>query len=131
MPTGPNVILALKILVTLVTVIFAAAVVAIALGRKTLHGWLNTAFFVLTMATVLGFEARLRFGPGIAASFPPEVAHALRVHLAFAVPSLVLLPVMYWSGLTGRRRLHVPLAALFTPLWIGTFVTGVFFLPHE
>lgn len=131
MPDGPNVILTLKILVTLVTVLFAAAVAAIALGYRKWHGRLNAAFFVLTMATIVSFETRLRFGPGITEQFSPEVRQALRVHLAFAVPSLVLLPVMYWSGLTRRRKLHLPLATLFTVLWAGTFVTGVFFLPHD
>lgn len=131
MPTGPETILALKVLVSAVTLILVAAVVAIAAGRKRLHGRLNTAFLVLTLATVLLFEARLRFGPSVAESFSPEAREALRVHLYFAVPSAVMLPLMYWSGATGRRRLHLPLAVLFSALWAGTFVTGVFYLPHD
>lgn len=130
MPTGPDVILTLKLLVALVTVLFVAAVAAIATGHKRLHGRLNTAFFVLTMATVIGFEGRVRLGPNLTADFSAEVRQALRVHLFFAVPSAVVLPVMYWSGLTGRRRVHLPLAVVFSVLWAGTFVTGVFFLPH-
>ena len=131
MPTGPEIIVALKVLVTAVTVLLTAAVAAVATGRKRLHGRLNTAFFVLTMATVLGFEGLLRFGTDVTAGFSPEARHALRIHLYFAVPSASLLPVMLWSGATGRRRLHLPLAAGFTVLWAGTFVTGVFFLPHS
>ena len=131
MPTGPEVILALKVLVSAVTVVFAAAVAAIAAGRRRLHGRLNTAFFILTMTTVVGFEVLLRLGTDVTAGFSPEARQALRVHLGFAVPSAVLLPVMFWSGATGRRRVHVPLAAAFTLLWAGTFLTGVFFLPHE
>jgi uncharacterized membrane protein YozB (DUF420 family) len=131
MPTGPEIILTLKVLVTAVTVLLTASVIAIATGRKKLHGRLNTAFFVLTMTTVLGFELLLRLGTDVSASFSPEARQALRVHLCFAVPSAVLLPVMLWSGATGRRKLHRPLAAIFLILWTGTFITGVFFLPHE
>ncbi len=43
MLSGPNVILTLKIAVAAVTVIFVAALVAIALGKQRLHGRLNTA----------------------------------------------------------------------------------------
>ena len=131
MPTGPETILALKVLVSAVTVLLAAAVVAVASGYRRLHGRLNAVFLVLTLATVLVFEARLRFGPSVAESFSPEAREALRVHLYFAVPSAILLPVMYWSGATRRRRLHLPLAVAFAVLWAGTFVTGVFFLPHQ
>jgi hypothetical protein len=131
MPTGPEIILTLKVLVTAVTVLFAAAVGAIATGRRALHGRLNTAFFLLTLATVLGFELLIRLGTDVTATFSDEARRALRVHLTFAVPAAAVLPVMYWSGRTGRRRVHLPLAVLFTALWAGTFVTGVFFLPHD
>jgi hypothetical protein len=40
------------------------------------------------------------------------------------------MPVMLFTGLTGRRTLHLRLAYLFGALWTGTFLTGVFFLPH-
>ena len=30
-----------------------------------------------------------------------------------------------------RARLHVSMAVLFSILWAGTFVTGLFFLPHN
>ena len=33
-------------------------------------------------------------------------------------------------GLTRRREIHLYLAGVFTVLWIGTFITGIFFLPH-
>ncbi|MGL6094240.1 MAG: DUF420 domain-containing protein [Fimbriiglobus sp.] len=131
MPAGPDVILALKVLVAAVTVLLLAAVAAVAAGRKRLHGRLNTAFFVLTMATVVGFETLLRLGTDVTAGFSPEAKDALRIHLMFAVPSAVVLPVMMWSGATHRRRVHLPAAVVFSVLWAGTFVTGVFFLPHR
>ena len=130
-PSGPQIILTLKILVTVVTVLLLVAVWAIASGRRRLHGRLNTAFFVLTLTTVLGFELLLRIGVDATAGFSPEAHKALRIHLKFAIPSAVLLPVMMWTGATHRRRLHLPLAVLFSLLWAGTFVTGVFFLPHQ
>lgn len=131
MPTGPEILLALKVLVSVVTVVFAAAIVAIATGRRRLHGRLNVVFFVLTMTTVFGFELLLRLGTEVSATFSPEAKAALRVHLVFAVPSALLLPLMLWSGATRRRRLHVPLAFVFTLLWAATVYTGLFTLPNE
>ena len=131
MPSGPEILLTLKVLVTAVTLLFAAAVAAIAAGRKTLHGRLNTAFFVLTATTVVGFELLLRFGVDVSSTFSPEARQALRIHLGFAVPAALLLPVMLWSGATQRRRLHLPLAVAFTLLWAGTVFTGLVTLPHR
>ena len=131
MPTGPEILLALKVLVSVVTVVFAAAIVAIATGRRRLHGRLNVVFFVLTMTTVFGFELLLRLGTEVSATFSPEAKAALRVHLVFAVPSALLLPLMLWSGATRLRRLHVPLAFVFTLLWAATVYTGLFTLPNE
>ena len=131
MPTGPEIILALKILVSAVTVLFAASVVAIAAGRRRLHGRINLAFFVLTMTTVLGFELLLRVGTDVSASFSPGAKAALKVHLVFAVPAALLLPLMLWTGATRRRRLHVPLAVVFTLIWAATVYTGLFTLPSE
>ena len=131
MPTGPEIILALKVLVSAVTVLFAASIVAIATGRRRLHGRINLAFFVLTMTTVLGFELLLRVGTDVSASFSPEAKAALKVHLVFAVPAALLLPLMLWTGATRRRRLHVPLAVVFTLIWAATVYTGLFTLPNE
>lgn len=131
MPDGSTIILALKVLVTAVTILFAAAVAAIATGRQKLHGRINTAFTVLTLTTVVGFEALLRLGADVTSGFSEAERFALRIHLGFAAPSAVLLPVMYVLGRMHRRKAHLALAAVFTVLWIGTFVTGVFFLPHR
>lgn len=130
MLTGPTIILTLKVLVSAVTVLFVAAVVAIGTGHRRAHGRINTAFFILTMTTVVGFELLLRLGQDVTSSFTPEALKALRIHLYFAVPSAVLLPLMFVSGWKHWKRLHVATGCLFTVLWVGTFVTGVFFLPH-
>ena len=129
--SGPQIILTLKVLVVAVSVLFAAAIVAIAMGRKKLHGRINTAFFILTMTTVVGFEVLLRFFVDVSATFTDEARQALRVHLCFAIPSAVLLPVMLFLGVKHWVKLHVACGILFTLVWIGTFITGVFFLPHD
>jgi hypothetical protein len=129
-PTGPQIILALKVLVVAVTALLAAALVALAMKRPKLHGRINTVFFALTVLTVFGFEALLQF-VNVSATFDDAARAALRTHLWFAVPSALLLPVMLFTGKTKRKRAHVALAAVFAIMWIGTFVTGVFFLPHE
>ena len=131
MPAGPDIILALKVLVAAVTVLYAAAVAAIIAGRRRLHGRLNTLFLILTLTTVVGFELLLRLGADVTATFDEPTRRALRLHLCFAVPAAVVLPVQYWAGATRRRRLHLPLAVVFTILWAGTAVTGLVFLPHR
>ena len=130
MLSGPDIILTLKVLVTAVTVLFAAAVWAIATGRKKLHGRINTAFFALTLTTVVGFEVLLRLQGNVTEHFTPAEKQALLVHLCFAGPSAVLLLVMMGSALLKWKRFHLACGLLFAALWAGTFVTGVFFLPH-
>jgi len=39
--------------------------------------------------------------------------------------------VMLVTGWKRRRKLHIATGLVFLVLWIGTFITGVFFLPHE
>jgi hypothetical protein len=129
LPTGPEIILTLKVLVSTVTVLLAASLVALAMGRPRLHGQINTVFFALTMLTVFGFEVLLQF-VDVSATFDEPTRAALRIHLYFAVPSALLLPIMLFTGKTRRRSSHIAIGVAFGILWLGTFVTGVFFLPH-
>ncbi len=129
MPTGPEIILTLKLLVATVTVLFVSSLVALLLKRPRLHGQINTVFFVLTMLTVVGFEILLQF-VDVSATFNDEARHALRIHLWFAVPSALLLPVMLFTGKTRRKTVHIAFGIAFAIMWMGTFVTGIFFLPH-
>lgn len=133
MLTGPNVILILKIAVIAVTVLLLASLAVLARGNKRLHGRINIAFFVLTMAAVLGLEVLVQLSDRQMFDYlleNPETRWRLHVHLSFSLPSAIVLPAMLYTGLKGHRETHLYLAGLFTALWIGTFVTGVFFLPH-
>jgi hypothetical protein len=130
MLTGPDIILTLKVLVSVVTVLFVASLAAILTGRRQLHGRINTVFFVLTMLTVGGFELLLRLGTDVTTTFTPDARQALRVHLYFSIPAVFVLTAQFVTGWLRWRRVHVPLGIVFTVLWTGTFVTGVFFLPH-
>jgi hypothetical protein len=128
MPTGPQIILTLKVLVVVVTILLLASLVALALKRPRLHGHINTAFFVLTLVTVLAFEGLLQ-AVNVSEAFTAEARQALRTHLYFSVPSALLLPAMFVSGKMRLKRLHLALALGFTVLWAGTVVTGLG-LPH-
>ncbi|MFM8271438.1 MAG: hypothetical protein ACKODX_03805 [Gemmata sp.] len=128
MPTGPQIILTLKVLVVVVTILLLASLVALALKRPRLHGHINTAFFVLTLVTVLAFEGLLQ-AVNVSEAFTAEARQALRTHLYFSVPSALLLPAMIVSGKMRLKRLHLALALGFTVLWAGTVVTGLG-LPH-
>jgi hypothetical protein len=131
--TGPQVIVALKVAVSAVTLIFLSSQLAILAGRYRLHGRINLVFFVLTTTALLGLEFLARFlDPELFSYFEnrPELKRALSIHLCFSVPSAALMPIMLVTGLTRRRRLHLSLAVLFAVLWTGTVITGLFYLPH-
>ena len=128
-----TVILILKIAVIAVTVLLAASLVALAKGKYVWHGRINLAVLILTLAALLGLEviARILNPTLFAEHFELHNAQtALVVHLTFAMPSALLLPVMFYLGWRHKRTLHIGLGVLFLFLWTGTFVTGVFFLPH-
>jgi hypothetical protein len=131
--TPEIVILTLKIAVSAVTVLLVGSLTALAFGRYRLHGRINLTFFILVLAALLGFElvAQVVY-PGMLVDFlrANDALDALYIHLGFSVPSALLLPVMLWTGLKGRRELHITLGVVFLTLWTGTFITGVFFLPH-
>jgi hypothetical protein len=128
---GPLVILILKIAVGAVTLLLLASLVALAYGNIRLHGRINLVFATLTLTAVLGLELLVRvIQPDVFDYFSEETKQALRVHLGFSVPSALLLPVMLYTGLKHHRGFHLSLAAVFSVLWTGTFITGIFFLPH-
>ena len=124
MPNGPQIILTLKVLVVAVTVLLLASLVALVVKRPRLHGHINTAFFVLTLTTVIGFEVLLQF-VDVSGTFDDASRQALRTHLWFSVPSALLLPAMIVTGKMRRKRLHLVLAAVFSALWTGTVITGL------
>lgn len=131
MLTGWQVILILKGVVVAVTLLLLASLAALALGHYRLHGRINTAFFCLTFVALFGLEWLVRIlEPHVFDYFDEATRWALKVHLFFALPAAVLLPAMLYTGWTHRRRMHLTLAIVFGILWTGTFITGVFFLPH-
>jgi uncharacterized membrane protein YozB (DUF420 family) len=131
MLTGPNVILTLKVAVSVVTLIFLSSLVALARGQYRLHGRINMVFFSLTVVALLGLEVVARIiDPTLFDYFDDDTRRTLAVHLCFSLPATAIMPLMLFTGLTHRRYIHLRLAALFATLWIGTVVTGVFFLPH-
>jgi len=132
-PSAGLIILVLKIAVCAVTVLLLVSLLALARGAYRLHGLINKVFFALTLAALLGLEviARLLAPDIFSEHFERHGAWtALAVHLAFAVPSALLLFAMLITGVRRRRRTHIALGLVFLGLWAGTFVTGVFFLPH-
>jgi hypothetical protein len=130
--TGPEVILTLKIAVCAVTLLLLSALIALARGNYWLHGRINLVFFVLTATALFGLELVARvIDPSLFDYFDDRTRRILAIHLCFSLPSAAIMPVMLFTGLTHRRRLHLALAGIFAVLWTGTFVTGVFFLPHN
>lgn len=132
MLTGPHVILTLKVAVATVTVLLLLSLIALYRGNTWLHGRINIAFFILTMTALIGLELIVRLINPEIFSYLNEgsLRTALMIHLSFSLPAAALLPAMLFTGLTHRRRIHLVLATVFSVLWIGTFVTGIFFLPH-
>jgi uncharacterized membrane protein YozB (DUF420 family) len=131
MLTGPNVILTLKVVVCVVTLIFLTSLIALARGNYRLHGRINMVFFVLTLIALISLELVARvIDPILFDYFNERTRQILTIHLCFSLPSAAVMPLMLFTGLTHRRRWHLSLAVVFACLWIGTVVTGVFFLPH-
>jgi hypothetical protein len=131
---GPNVILALKVAVFAVTLLFLSALMALARGNYRLHGRINTVFFALTATALFSLEIIVRvIDPDIFRYIDanPVLSRSLSIHLSFALPAALLMPLMLFTGYTRRRALHLSLATVFSLLWTGTFVTGIFFLPHS
>jgi hypothetical protein len=129
--TGPDVVLVLKGAVLAVTALFLCSLVALARGRYRLHGRINSLFFALTAAALIGLEIIARLvDPTVFSYFEndPDLRRALSVHLCFSLPAAATMPIMLYTGYTHRRKLHLSLGALFAVLWTGTFVTGIFFL---
>ena len=132
--TGPNVILALKIAVSLVTLLLASAILAVRRGKFRLHGQLNIVFVSLTVTTLIVFEVAIRLvKPDIYdyIKADPLLFQRLKIHLWFSVPAAIMMPLMLWSGLKRHAKLHRAAAVLFLVVWMLTFLTGVFFLPHK
>ncbi len=131
MLTGPQIILTLKAAVLAVTVLLAASLIALARGNVRLHGRINLAFFVLTVVALVALEVIVRLvDPQVFDYFDATTRQMLMVHLCFSLPAAAVMTAMLWTGLTHRRELHIYLAGVFSILWAGTVVTGVFFLPH-
>jgi hypothetical protein len=132
--TAELVILSLKIAVLAVTALLLASLVALARGHFRLHGRLNMVFFALSLTALVGLELIARgIQPDVFREYfdRTDAWNALYVHLSFSIPVTILLPIMLVTGVRGRVRWHVGLSVLFLILWTGTFVTGVFFLPHQ
>jgi uncharacterized membrane protein len=128
------IILVLKVAVALVTVLLAGSLIALARGNYRLHGRINTVVFVLTLVALLGLEVVARLlEPELFSQYleQRDATQALRVHLGFSMPAALLLFFMLGTGRAHRRYLHIGLGIVFLALWTGTFITGIFYLPHE
>jgi uncharacterized membrane protein YozB (DUF420 family) len=126
------VILILKIAVATVTVLWISSLIALARGNIKLHGRINIVFFILTLTALIGLEVIVQIiSPKSFDDFlnEKEAKGLLFVHLCFSMPTAVLLFVMLFTGLTRSRRFHIATGILFSVLWVGTFITGIFFLP--
>lgn len=121
----------LKIAVALTTTMLVASLIALVLKRPRLHGLLNTLVAVLILVAVLGLEIVLRMlGVDMTAHMDAAARQALVIHLCFAVPLVPVMGVMLVTGRSRRLRIHLSVAVLFVVLWVGMFVTGMFYLPH-
>ena len=132
--TAGTIILVLKIAVIAVTILLVLSLVALAKGKYVLHGRINVVFFILTLSALLGLEviARVLDPTLFTRHFEGHQAMGqLFVHLCFSLPAAALLPVMLVTGRRHSRTVHIAVGLVFLALWTGTFITGVFFLPHQ
>lgn len=134
MLTPTVVILALKYAVGAVSVLLCFSLIALAKGKVQLHGKINVVFFVLTLAALILFEIVVRMiDPELFFGLwkNAELAKSLKIHLCFAVPSAFLMGIMLFTGLRKWKVWHRRVAVVFLVCWIGTFYTGIFWLPNQ
>jgi len=132
MLTGPQVILLLKCAVGLVTILLIASGIALTKRKYRLHGVINTWMASLTLLTVMGFELLVRVvGIKVTDGWDDSTKFALKVHLCFVIPLVPILVFMLITGWKHRVRMHLSISVLFLILWVGMFITGMFFLPHS
>ena len=134
MLTAENVIITLKVAVIAVTVLLIASLIALSRGLYRFHCNINMVFFALTLLGLFGLEVLIRLiSPELFRDFfdRTQAWTNLNIHLCFSMPATMLLLAMLYTGLKHRRNLHVTLGFLFLVFWTGTFITGVFFLPHS
>ncbi len=128
------VMLSLKVAVSAVTLLLLASLAALARGNIRLHGRINIVFFALTLTALGSLEVVARvLEPDLFDEFieSRNAGPALAVHLCFSMPAALMLPFMLFTGLRHKRTIHLSLAVVFGIMWTGTFITGVFFLPHR
>ena len=134
MLTPTLVILALKYAVGAVTVLLVFSLIALAKGKIKLHGKINLVFFILTVAALFLFEIVVRMiDPMLFSGLwkNTELARSLKIHLCFAVPSAFLMGIMLFTGLKKLKVWHRRVAIVFLVCWVGTFYTGIWWLPNH
>ena len=134
MLTPTLVILSLKFAVGAVTVLLVISLIALSKGKIKLHGKINLAFFILTVAALFLFEIVVRMiDPFLFSGLwkNAELAKSLKIHLCFAVPSAFLMGIMLFTGLKKLKVWHRRVAVVFLVCWVGTFYTGIFWLPNH
>ena len=134
MLTPTLVILSLKYAVGAVTLLLCISLIALANGKVQLHGKINVVFFVLTLAALFLFEIVVRMiDPALFSGLwkNAELAKSLKIHLCFAVPSAFLMGIMLFTGLRKLKVWHRRVAVVFLVCWVGTFYTGIFWLPNH
>jgi uncharacterized membrane protein YozB (DUF420 family) len=132
--TPTLVILSLKYAVGAVTVLLVFSLIALAKGKIKLHGKINLAFFILTVAALFLFEIVVRMiDPSLFSGLwkNAELAKSLKIHLCFAVPSAFLMGIMLFTGLKKLKLWHRRVAVVFLVCWVGTFYTGIWWLPNH
>ncbi len=134
MLTPTLVILSLKYAVGAVTLLLCISLIALANGKVQLHGRINVAFFMLTVVVLFLFEIMVRMIDPLLFSElwkNAELAKSLKIHLCFAVPSAFLMGIMLFTGLRKLKVWHRRVAVVFLVCWVGTFYTGIFWLPNH
>jgi len=132
--TPTLVILSLKYAVGAVTVLLVFSLIALAKGKIKLHGKINLVFFILTVAALFLFEIVVRMiDPMLFSGLwkNAELAKSLKIHLCFAVPSAFLMGIMLFTGLKKLKVWHRSVAIVFLVCWVGTFYTGIWWLPNH
>ncbi len=123
----PRTLLLLRVIEVVVginTVIFSCGIVCAIRGRIALHKKLNLFAFITTMLGVVGLVVSLLLGWEYHSLTTPS---RMLIHRSFSTPLLVTLCLSAYFGIRGDHRNHLRWIKPTIPLWLGTFITAVWF----
>src|SRR5258707_7948494 len=108
MPSGPDIILYLKMAVALATLLLICSLMALLNKQPRWHGRINKLVAAVLLTAVIAFEVMIRLlGVDVLSHMDETARLALKIHLCFVIPLVPFLLMMLFTGMGRRIRVHL------------------------